>query len=74
MANNSNSFCDLKSFSRSVRYDEIFHERKANEMSHNISREMSMIGDLSYSRRELRTRSRVLDNHWETSQNISRYA
>ena len=32
----------------SVRYGEVFHETKANEMSRNISRETSVISDLSY--------------------------
>ena len=32
----------------SVRYGEVFHEPKASEMSCNISRETSVIGDLSY--------------------------
>ena len=35
-----------------VRYGDIFHKPKANETSRNISRETSMISDLSYTDRK----------------------
>ena len=54
-------------------YGEVFHEPKAGELSLNISRKTSVISDLSYTQRELRTRS-VLDNNCEISRNISHYA
>ena len=57
----------------SVGYGEVFHEPKAGELSRNISRKTSVISDLSYTQRELRTRS-ALDNNCEVSRNISHYA
>ena len=35
-----------------MRYGEVLHEPKASEMSHNISCEMSVISDLSYTDRK----------------------
>ena len=52
---------------------EIFHELKASEMSRNISHETNVISDLSYTRQEMRTHSRALDNNCKVSRNISSY-